>query len=101
MATNEFCNLAIDSVSINQLIFFASSNLLCGLINITIQTLHRSFVESLLLLLGYSLLPTFVFVIYYKERLFDRKEGIVNKEEVKEIKKIKSKKEAKNKIKKD
>ena len=36
MASDEFSNLAIDSVSINQLIFFASSNLLCGLINITI-----------------------------------------------------------------
>ena len=63
-------NLAIDSVSINQLIFFASSNLLCGLINITIQTLHRTFLESVVLLLGYCMLPTLGFAIYYGPRLF-------------------------------
>lgn len=36
LLTKEFDNMCIESVSINQLWFFAASNLLCGLINITI-----------------------------------------------------------------
>ena len=60
-------NLVVKAISINQLIFFANSNLLCGLINITCQTLNLPLYVSLLLLSIYSTLPTLVYLEYYKK----------------------------------
>ena len=69
--TQDFENMVIEAVSVNQLWFFASSNLLCGLINITIKTLYLSMETSYMLLFGYCCMPTLVFAFIYKRRLFN------------------------------
>jgi hypothetical protein len=67
MSVKDFVdNVVIKAININQLIYFAMSNLLCGLINISCQTLNLPIYVSLLLLSIYSTLPTAVYLVYYK-----------------------------------
>lgn len=69
MSVKDFVdNVVIKAININQLIYFACSNLLCGLINISCQTLNLPIYVSLLLLSIYSTLPTAVYLFYYKSK---------------------------------
>lgn len=54
-------NICMQSINLNALLTFIGCNLLCGLINITTQTLFFSFNEGLFILYMYCLIPSLVF----------------------------------------
>ena len=53
-------NIIVKAISLNQLWLFIGSNLLCGLINITVKTLHCTLEQSLLLMYLYISIPTII-----------------------------------------
>jgi phosphatidylinositol glycan class W len=63
------CNIVLNCITANQLVFFILSNLLCGLINITVQTLHASEPQSWLLMGIFGMAPTLLFHHLYGDKL--------------------------------
>ena len=57
-------NIIVKAISLNQLWLFIGSNLLCGLINITVQTLHCSLPESLTLMYLYMSITSNIAAVF-------------------------------------
>ena len=60
---------AISAVDYNQLLFFVAANILTGLVNVFVDTLHAGPLESLTILLLYMLVLVAAFVLLHTHRI--------------------------------
>lgn len=59
----------ISAVDYNQLLFFVTANILTGLVNMVVDTLHMGALQSLTILLLYMLVLVGMFVLLHTQRV--------------------------------
>ena len=59
----------ISAVDYNQLLFFVAANVLTGLVNMVVDTLHTGALQSLTILLLYMLVLVGMFVLLHTQRV--------------------------------
>ena len=59
----------ISAVDYNQLLFFVTANVLTGLVNMVVDTLHTGALQSLTILLLYMLVLVGMFVLLHTQRV--------------------------------